>query len=318
VGRYTRQPLRGFRKLAMTFWDAPRDGTIYGTMQFDVTKAQRFQKDVQAKHGITPSMGQLLGKAMAVAATKVPEINGKVIWGRVYLKDTVDMYFQVDIEDGGDLSGVVVPDTGRKSIVDVARELRDRADKLRKGKDEQYEKAQKGCLAGLIPVFLLRQVMGLLTFLEYNFGFTPTFIGARPEPFGTLMISNVSNFGVDIAYAPLVPVSRVPLVCLMGRVRDMPWVDEKGQLCVRPILTGSASMDHRLVDGNKIGKFIRTIRTYMDNPYAYETAIGIPDPDPPAPPSSPAPTSSPSAGPPPSSNGGPPPASGPSAVPSFR
>ena len=160
MGRYTRQPLKGFRKIAMSFWDAPRDGTIYGTMEFDVTKAQRFVKDVQAKHGIAPSMGQILGKAMAVGATKVPEINGKIIWGRVYQKDTVDMYFQVDIEDGADLSGVVVPDTGRKSIVEVARELRDRAEKLRKGKDEQYEKAQKGCMFRWVPVWVLRRLMG--------------------------------------------------------------------------------------------------------------------------------------------------------------
>jgi pyruvate/2-oxoglutarate dehydrogenase complex dihydrolipoamide acyltransferase (E2) component len=292
VGRYHRQPLRGFRKFAMVFWDRPRDGTIYGHLQMDVSKTLRFIDDVNAKHGIAPSMGQVVGRGIALAATKVPEINGKIIWGRTYLKDTVDMYFQVDVEDGKDLSGVTVPDAGRKTIVEIATLLRDRANKLRGGKDKQYEKTQKGCL-GSVPVWMLRALMGTLTFLEYNLGIPATFLGAQPEPFGTLMLTNVSKFGVDVAYAPLVPVSRVPMVALMGQTKLAPWVVD-GQLTVRPVITVAGTFDHRLVDGNKIGKFITAVKAYVENPYLYETEIGVPDPDPP-----PAAPVAPAAAPPP-------------------
>lgn len=277
AGKYHAQPLRGFRKFAQVFWDAPRDGLIYGHLQMDVTKAQRFVAEVQAKHGVSPSMGQLMGKAIAVAATKVPEINAKIIWGKPYLKDTVDVYFQVDVEDGKDLSGVVVPDTGRRTIVEVCQVLRDRAQKLRGGQDKQYEKTQKGCL-GRLPVWLLRAMMGALTFLEYNLGIPATFAGAQPEPFGTLMVTNVSKFGIDVAYAPLVPVSRVPLVVLVGQVKPTPWV-VNDQVVVRPVITGSATFDHRIIDGNRIGKFINIVRAYMENPYPFETELGLPDPD---------------------------------------
>jgi pyruvate dehydrogenase E2 component (dihydrolipoamide acetyltransferase) len=308
AGRYHREELRGFRKFAMVFWDAPRDGTIYGHMQVDVSKAQRFIEDVQAKFGIAPSMGQLVGKACAVAATKVPEANAKIIWGRPYLKDTVDVYFQVDVEDGKDLSGVVVNDTGRMTVVDVARTLRDRAQKLRKGQDQQYEKTQKGCL-GRLPVWVLRAMLGGLTFLEYNFGVPPTFLGAKAEPFGTIMVTNVSKFGIDVAYAPLVPVSRVPFICLVGQVKPTPWV-VGDQVVVRPAITLSATFDHRLLDGNKIGRVVRTVRAYIENPYAFETDLGLPDPDPQA-----VPTLAHAAAPPPAT---PPHASdGASSVPSF-
>ncbi len=277
MGRYHRRPLRGFRKFAQVFWDAPRDGLIYGHLQADVTRAQRFVADVQAKHGIAPSMGQLVGKAIARAATLVPDINGKLIWGRPYLKDTVDMYFQVDVEDGKDLSGVVVEDCGNKTIVEVAQVLRDRAKKLRTGGDQQYEKTQKGCL-GVLPVSFLRAALGLFTFLEYNLGIPPTMIGAREDPFGTLMVTNVSSFGVDVAYAPLIPVSRVPFICLVGRVKPTPWVDPAGQLCVRPAITMSATFDHRMLDGNKIGKFNRAVIAYMEDPYAHEPGLGLTPP----------------------------------------
>ena len=37
AGKYTRKPERGFRKLAMAFWDRPRSGEIYGHLTVDVT-----------------------------------------------------------------------------------------------------------------------------------------------------------------------------------------------------------------------------------------------------------------------------------------
>lgn len=313
MGSYHRTELRGFRRFAMVFWDAPRDGTIYGHLQMDVSKAQRFIEDVKAKYGIAPSIGQIVGKACAVAATKVPDINSKIIWGRPYTKDTVDVYFQVDVEDGKDLSGVTVPDTGRKTIVEVAQTLRDRAQKLRAGKDKQYERAQKGCL-GRLPVFVLRGMLKALTFMEYNLGIPATFVGAQPEPFGTLMVTNVSKFGIDVAYAPLIPVARVPFICLVGQVKPAPWV-VGDQVVVRPVITLSATFDHRVIDGNKIGKFVRTVKAYVENPYAFETELGIPDPDAPAAPAPQAGSAAPAA-PAPAANGGQPPA-GPTALPSF-
>lgn len=276
AGKYTRSPERGFRKFAMAFWDAPRSGEIYGSIQMDVTKARRFQKDVAAKYGVYPSIGMLMGRAVARALTETPQGNAKIIWRQAYVKDTVDVYFQVDIGDGKDLSGVVVPDTGSKSIVEVAETLRDRANRLRAGEDEQYEKTQKGCI-GILPSWVIRPMLKLFLFLEYNLGITPSFLGARPEPFGTVMVTNVSKFGIDVAYAPLVPVSRVGLVVLVGQVEERPWVVD-GELCVRPMLTGSATFDHRLLDGNKIGRIVRAVRAYMENPYPYEE-VDLPEPE---------------------------------------
>jgi len=268
---YQRQQLRGFRKIANAMWRAPQDGTIYGYKSIDVTLTREFQAQVKERYGVWPSIGQLVGRGIALALTKVPDGNSKLIWGRPYVKDTVDVYFQVDLGDGQDLSGVVVPDVGKKTPVQVATELRAISDKLRSGKDEQYEKTQKGCL-GRMPVWLLRSLLGVFTFLEYNLGITPTWLGARPEPFGTVMDTNVSKFGVDVAYAPLVPVSRVPFVALVGQVADRPWAVD-GEVVIRPVLNVSATFDHRLLDGNKIGRIVRAVVAYMENPFAFEPEL---------------------------------------------
>lgn len=283
-GKYTRSPERGFRKLAMAFWKAPTDGTIYGHLRLRVRRAIQFQDEVEAKFGVRPSLGMLIGRGVAVALTETPEGNAKIMWGQAYIKDSVDVYYQVDLGDGADLSGVVVPDVGKKTVVEVAEILRGRAKKLKKGDDVQYEKTQKGCLSR-IPSWILRPLLGFLTFFEYNLGLTPSFLGAQPEPFGTVMVTNVSMFGIDVAYAPLIPVARVPFIALVGRVEDEAVVED-GEIYVEPCMTGSATFDHRLLDGNKIGKIVRRVKAYMEDPYPYEAeALGleIPPPTPPGP-----------------------------------
>lgn len=273
-GKYTRSPERGFRKLAMAFWRAPQDGTIYGHLKLRLGRAVLFQQAIERKHGFRPSMGMLIGRGIAIALTETPEGNAKIIWGQAYIKDTVDVYYQVDLGDGADLSGVVVPDVGHKSIVEVAEILRGRAKKLHKGEDKQYEKTQKGCLSR-IPSWVLRPLLNSLTFLEYNLGLTPSFLGAQPEPFGTVMVTNVSMFGIDVAYAPLIPAARVPFIALVGRVEDEP-VARGGQVVVEPCMNGSATFDHRVLDGNKIGRIVRRVKAYMEDPFAYEAeALGL-------------------------------------------
>ncbi len=273
---YRKSPEKGFRKLAMAFWEAPKDGIINGTMKLNVLKTRQFQKDVEAKYGIRLTIGQLMGRAVSVALTATPEGNAKIIWGQAWIKDTVDVYYQVDIDDGGDLSGVVVPDVGKKTIVEVNEALMASARRLKSGQDVQYEKTQKGLLP-LLPSWMLGPIMRFLMFMEYNLGITARWVGAQNEPFGTVMVTNVSRFGIDVAYAPLVPLSRVPFIILVGGVTDQPWV-VRGKLCVRPVVSASASIDHRLMDGNKIGRIARRVVDYMQNPYPYEAALGLEEP----------------------------------------
>ena len=97
----------------------------------------------------------------------------------------------------------------------------------------------------------------------------------RPEPFGTVMVTNVSHFGIDVAYAPLVPVSRVPFLSLLGQVTDQPVV-RNGEIVIAPVCPMSATFDHRLLDGNKIGRIVRDTRAYLDDPYQFEAeALGM-------------------------------------------
>jgi pyruvate dehydrogenase E2 component (dihydrolipoamide acetyltransferase) len=259
--------LGSFRRMANAFWGEPTDGRIYGTMFLDVSKAMALSKEVEKDHGLKLSMGVFIGKAISIALKRVPQFNAKKIWGTFYEKDSVDVYFQVDIEGGGDLSGTVIEKADQKTIIEIARELKAKSEKLRKGHDDQYEKTQKG-LFGWLPPFIIRWILSFLIFIQYNLGVDLRWFGikAKPDPFGTVMVTNVGMFGIDLAYAPLVTPARVPLVALVGRVVDQAVVVD-GKIEIRPILTASATFDHRYGDGYHIGKIVRAVRHFVENPH---------------------------------------------------
>jgi pyruvate/2-oxoglutarate dehydrogenase complex dihydrolipoamide acyltransferase (E2) component len=255
-----------FRRIALAQWSAPREPTILGQMYMDVTAASEHLKDIQASHGLKPSYGVLVGKAVSNALAAMPDINVKVVGRRLYLKQSVDVYYQVDVGHGQDLTGTVVQHTDRKSIQEIATELSARAQKIRAGKDEQYEKAQKRGLIGRAPVWLLALIFRLFSFMLYRLGLPSKLLGAtEPDPFGSCMVTNVGNFGIDVAYAPLVPWTRVPYIFLVGQAREMPVVVD-GEVVIRLMLPVSATIDHRVIDGARIGQMTKLIRQYVENP----------------------------------------------------
>lgn len=269
---YTRvKKLSTFRRIALSFWKKPTTGLIYGHFHCDATNALNYLEKLEKETGVRSSIGVLAGRGMALAFDETPAFNSKIIWGSIYQKDTVDVYYQVDIDDGGDLAGVVVRDTQNKTPTDIANELRAKAKKLRSGKDEQYEKSQKGLLGKMHPL-LIRWFMNFLIFLQYNLGFDLSKFGAKPDPFGTMMVSNVGPFEIDVAYAPLATPTRIPCVVLVGGIKDKA-IAHGNEVKVRPSVTLSATFDHRYGDGNQIGRINRRIRDYIYDPERTEKSL---------------------------------------------
>jgi len=61
----------------------------------------------------------------------------------------------------------------------------------------------------------------------------------------------------------------VPLLVLVGAVRKMPVVVED-EIVVRPMLTITATFDHRYVDGFHAARFARSVRGYCQAPASFE------------------------------------------------
>jgi len=263
--------LSSWRRLAVHVWKAPADPTVYGVLEVDMRRTLAWLDAANAAEtGVRITPTHLVVKAIAKALAETPEANGMVALGRVYLRDSVDIYCQVATDGGRDLSGVKLRHVDRRSPGEVAAELAARVAAVRAGRDPGSETTKKSL--GRIPDFLLGPMLRLTGFLTFDLRLDLSRAGIAFDQFGGAMVSNVGGFGLHNGLAPLVPVSRSPIVLLVGEVTERP-LAENGQVIVAPMLNIGATFDHRIIDGYQASNMARTVIEAVRDP---EAAFGPP------------------------------------------
>ena len=83
---------------------------------------------------------------------------------------------------------------------------------------------------------------------------------------GTFTITNMGIFPVD-NFNPILPA---PQSCIMGfgRCTEKPAV-YKGEICIRTMMVLSVTYDHRVFDGGEIGKIMKDMKEYLENPVLF-------------------------------------------------
>jgi pyruvate dehydrogenase E2 component (dihydrolipoamide acetyltransferase) len=82
------------------------------------------------------------------------------------------------------------------------------------------------------------------------------------------MVSNIGNFegfGMSFALAPLVPISRCPIVVLIGEVQRKPVV-EGDRIVARSVVTLGCTFDHRMIDGAQGTAIAAVLRRVVEDP----------------------------------------------------
>lgn len=82
---------------------------------------------------------------------------------------------------------------------------------------------------------------------------------------GSFTISNMGGYGVDSFAAIINPPQSAILA--VGRIADRPAVVE-GQIVIRPMMTMTLSIDHRLLDGALAATFLHRLKEIIERPQA--------------------------------------------------
>jgi pyruvate dehydrogenase E2 component (dihydrolipoamide acetyltransferase) len=261
--------------MALAAWRHPSDPQIYGDFEVDARRLLSFIETVRESTGVHVTVTHLVGRAVAVALAEHPDLNTRLDRGRFVPRDSVDVFFVVALEGGRDLSGVKVEHADRKSAVEIAEELSRRAGRIRSGSDVEFGKGKQ--LLDSTPLPLLRIALGLAAWLSGDKNVDLRRFGVPPQVFGSAMVSSVAMFGVRHAYGPLSPFYRVPLLALVSEVETKPVVEEGGEIVARPLLTVTATIDHRYYDGSHAARLARGVRAYLEDPEAFEPAVDTAD-----------------------------------------
>jgi pyruvate dehydrogenase E2 component (dihydrolipoamide acetyltransferase) len=262
-------PLRGWRRIAAAIWSAPDDPQSYGDVEVDASAMLAFIEGARERTGVHVTVLHLVGRAIAHALSVHPQLNLVPHGTRVERKDRVDVSFIVAFAEGEHQTGVTIEDVDRKSAVDVARELGERAERIRAAEDPSIARA--AVWLDRIPRRLVRPLFRLAVWLSVDRGVDLSRIGIRGGGFGSVIVTSLGGLGIDRSYGLISPFSRVPFTVAVGRVQERAVV-VGGEVVARPMLTISATLDHRYLDGSHAGRLAGAIREYCADPAAFEPA----------------------------------------------
>jgi pyruvate/2-oxoglutarate dehydrogenase complex dihydrolipoamide acyltransferase (E2) component len=282
-----RRPERvpAWRKLALVTWGQPSGPAAYGVLDLDCERALDWAARAREASGEKVTLTHVCGKAAAIAIASAPETNGFASMGGLKLRETVDVFFQVAFFDeesraaaGGEretrrdanLAGAKIERVDEKNVVEIARELREKAEAIRSKKKDATVKAAK--LMSGIPGPLRAVLARLMAFLSFDLGWNLSAIGIPHDTFGSCMITNVGTFGIEMAWAPLIPYARTPICITLGAIRRAPTV--VGDTIVpRKRVSIGVVFDHRVLDGYQAGVMARRFEEIFADP---DTALGNP------------------------------------------
>jgi pyruvate dehydrogenase E2 component (dihydrolipoamide acetyltransferase) len=274
-----KKDLSSFRKIAIGTWRTTGDPSVYGTILLRMDAAMQYLADFRAKTGRKLTVSHLMAKAVAAALQKCPDANAMLRFARIYLRKQINIFFQVVLTDEGtdkvDLSGATLEDVDKKSLVTIHDEFAAKVEAVRARKDKALEKSRS--MFGKMPGWLVGPLLRFVSFLSYTLNLRLP--GVPKDAFGGVMITNIGTLGLEEAYVPLVPYSKVPILLAVGAVKEEPVV-ENGKIVVAKVMRVNATFDHRFIDGFHAAIMSKILRDYFERPYEHFDKLDLLDDSP--------------------------------------
>ncbi len=262
--------LSTFRKIALGTWRTTHDPSVYGSLTLRMDRALEYIDAFRAATGRRVTVTHLMARAAAAVFQQVPDANAILRLGRIYRRKHIGVFFQVAMEDPEtgkiDLSGATIHDPETKSLVEICDELERRFEKVRKNKDSELAKSRN--LFKRLPINAIGPLLDLTAFASYTLNLDLSWAGIPRDAFGSIMITNVGSLGLEEAFVPLVPYSRVPLLIALGAIRDQV-IPEDGKVVIAKTMRLCATFDHRILDGAHAAAMAKTVRAWIEHPFEH-------------------------------------------------
>ena len=262
--------LSTFRKIALGTWRTTYDPSVYGSLTLRMDRALEYLEAFRAATGRRATVTHLMARAAAAVLEQVPAANALLRLGRIYRRKRIGVFFQVAMQDPHsgkvDLSGATLHDPETKSLVEICDELESQFAKVRKNKDGALARTRE--LFRRLPLPAMGPLLDLTSFASYTLNLDLSWAGVPRDAFGSIMITNIGALGLEEAYVPLVPYSRVPLLVALGQIHDAA-VPRDGKVVIEKVMRVCATFDHRVLDGAHAAAMAKTVRAWIEDPFAH-------------------------------------------------
>lgn len=251
----------------MASWARPNDPTTYGVAELNCEKVLTYIDQERKRTGSRITITHFIGRAVGEVLKQMPEFNTQIRFGSFYQRKTVDILFQVAIEQEhgfGDLSGAMVRNVDRLTVAEIADILNQEAFKVRNEGDPDYKRIKS--IARFIPSFCMPLVMSILRTLTVTFNIWSPLFGFPKDAFGSVQITNVGALGLDISFAPIYPPSHCPMIVSVGAIYKSPVYDSESSFHLERHVRLCVSLDHRYADGLQAARGAKMLREFFSDP----------------------------------------------------
>ncbi len=258
-----------WRKTASAIYRRPTDSKIFGSVEIDVTELETWITE-KRKNGIKATLTHVFVLAAARALRdEVPELNSFIRRGNVVLHENINVMVSVLLRDTK-MGSVLIKDADTLTLEGLIEVMTSEVKNSRQG-SENKTMQMKDKLAR-IPWPFRAWVFRLIKTITMDWGLSFPSMGLSASNFGSFMVSNIGNVGLDMGYPALFPSSNVSFVLIMGGVNRKPAV-VGDQILPRTILSLGAALDHRVVDASHGGLLFRYLKHIVKNPHLLDSPL---------------------------------------------
>lgn len=238
---------------------ARKRNNVHGLIELDVTEARRFVK-AQRRQGRL-SFKAFLIKAIADTAHEFPAVHSMRKGRRHYLFEDVDVaaVFEQQLEGESLAVPAVIRAAQKLDFFQLTAEL----------EELRHRQASESNMVLGKPVtsFFTRLFLYMPGFLQR---FLFNLLLADPvrahRTMGSVMVTNLTPFATLNAWG--IPLTMHPLTFLLGSVVEKAVV-RNGEITSRQIMNVTITVDHDVIDGAQISRFIRRLARRVESPEQY-------------------------------------------------
>ena len=256
-----------WRQLAIATYAAPKDSRIYGTYEVDVTNLLKYIEN-RRRAGVRITITHFVAAALARTLYEdIPDINCFVRRGHVVARQDANVFVTVNVA-GSSMTGLVLKKCQELSATEIGQIVQKVVVKKRSGEEESGAFAAKNKITK-IPWPFRRPVFLLVKWWIFDMGLSFPFLKIPPDPFGSIMLTNIGTFGLHTGMVALFPIGKLPAVVTMGKIEKKPVVIDN-QIVIRDMLPLTGTFDHRIVGGYQAGMLANGAVRRLQDPEALD------------------------------------------------
>lgn len=269
------QPLKNpsnFRKLSMGNWGKVGDPQVYAVLELDCENALCYIDKLRTKLDLKITINHLVGRIIALTLDRYPQLNGMIARRKIYLRENVDIFFQVAMEGAEtELVGICIKNAHNKGIAEFAENVIRKTNKVRSSKNHPMRKSQSRFR--IIPWRAMPTLVKFLNWLQYDWNISLSWLGIPKDAMGSLMVTSVGTLGMELVFVPLTHIGRTPGQIAVGGIYKKPVVNDNDEIEVRKRLNLCCTFDHRFMDGLLASKMAKMLTAIFENPQSYSEYI---------------------------------------------